>query len=262
MDKAKVDINNQNESKDAFDTLYFINQILNMFCLTIIRRENKSLIISCSWCKRFLTIGTIICCIIILAYDNVIFFSNKSVRFNFGDLTRLAIATRLIVYIIDLSYVFKFGGHVSLKYFELYEHIDKVLQTNNTIIKTKVLKVTVVLTLFFVTLTAMNIFWVMYDRYDSINTLGSIVGVLLIFINTLTMIEMLAHIILMEYRLKKMKYILQQRYLFTNSTFLKVKNTQQSLKRQNISYLAKCYLYLLEQSHFINKLFGVRVSKK
>ncbi|KAL0880360.1 hypothetical protein ABMA27_002800 [Loxostege sticticalis] len=191
---------------------------------------------------------------------------------------------RAVLYTIDLRYVFKFGGNKNIHYFKLYEQIDKSLEINNTLIKTKVFKVTVVLTSLYGKLTVVNIIWaVFFDPSKSFISMRSFVGMFMTYINSLSIVEMLAHVILIEYRLIKLKVILLQRYSYTTNNFsafsvlgennwlyfTKVKDITRTLKGQTnqvdcnyiygISWLNKCYLLLIEQSHFINKLFGVRI---
>ncbi|KAL0830759.1 hypothetical protein ABMA28_002882 [Loxostege sticticalis] len=278
MDETKVGQNKQNESEDAFDSLNFINQLLKIFCLSILSRENRRLKISYSWFKVFFTIVCIICLIIFLTYDIVKFYAYEIQHFKFNDEVLLVILVRAVLYSIDLCYVFKFGGNTNLHYFKLYEQIDKVLDTDNAMIKTKVLKVTVFITSLYGILTVVNIIWAaFYDPTESFTTVRATVGIIMIYINSLSILEMLVHVILIEYRLIKINNILQLRCSSTTNNFgaLSVlgennwlyfsKHKEITRNPQvdcnyfyDISWLNKCYLLLIEQSNFINKLFGVR----
>ncbi|KAL0830761.1 hypothetical protein ABMA28_002882 [Loxostege sticticalis] len=279
MDETKVGQNKQNESEDAFDSLNFINQLLKIFCLSILSRENRRLKISYSWFKVFFTIVCIICLIIFLTYDIVKFYAYEIQHFKFNDEVLLVILVRAVLYSIDLCYVFKFGGNTNLHYFKLYEQIDKVLDTDNAMIKTKVLKVTVFITSLYGILTVVNIIWAaFYDPTESFTTVRATVGIIMIYINSLSILEMLVHVILIEYRLIKINNILQLRCSSTTNNFgaLSVlgennwlyfsKHKEITRNPQvdcnyfyDISWLNKCYLLLIEQSNFINKLFGVRI---
>ncbi|KAL0880355.1 hypothetical protein ABMA27_002798 [Loxostege sticticalis] len=278
MDETKVGQNKQNESEDAFDSLNFINQLLKIFCLSILSRENRRLKISYSWFKVIFTIVCIICLIIFLTYDIVKFYAYEIQHFKFNDEVLLVILVRAVLYSIDLCYVFKFGGNTNLHYFKLYEQIDKVLDTDNAMIKTKVLKVTVFMTSLYGILTVVNIIWAaFYDPTESFTTVRASVGIIMIYINSLSILEMLVHVILIEYRLIKINNILQLRCSSTTNNFgaLSVlgdnnwlyfsKHKEITRNPQvdcnyfyDISWLNKCYLLLIEQSNFINKLFGVR----
>ncbi|KAL0880357.1 hypothetical protein ABMA27_002798 [Loxostege sticticalis] len=145
-------------------------------------------------------------------------------------------------------------------------------------IKTKVLKVTVFMTSLYGILTVVNIIWAaFYDPTESFTTVRASVGIIMIYINSLSILEMLVHVILIEYRLIKINNILQLRCSSTTNNFgaLSVlgdnnwlyfsKHKEITRNPQvdcnyfyDISWLNKCYLLLIEQSNFINKLFGVR----
>ncbi|XP_063830942.1 uncharacterized protein LOC135080190 [Ostrinia nubilalis] len=105
----------------------------------------------------------------------------------------------------------------------------------------------------------------------------------LLFINILTVIEMSANVIQIEYRLRSIRDILQDFCLSKNSTpgtidvvaeknwlyFSKDKENAKKIKGNSshvfvfnhvndLSWLNKCYLLLIQQSTFINTAFGVR----
>ncbi|KAL0830762.1 hypothetical protein ABMA28_002883 [Loxostege sticticalis] len=218
-----------------------------------------------------------------MTYDILKFYCYEMHHFKFYDQVQLTILFRVVIlYSIDLCYVFKFGGNKNIHYFKLYEQIDKVLDTNNAIIKTKVLKVTVVIATLYGIMTVLNIIWTVYDFNESFKTIRAFLEIIMININSLSIVDMMAHVILIEYRLIKIKNILQHHFLINHNNFgalcvlgennwlyfSKVKDISRNLKGQknhvdcnyiyDVSWLNKCYLLLIEQSHFINKLFGVR----
>lgn len=118
-------MNIKNLNKDAFETLTPINLFLKIFCLTILGRQNNSIKITCSLFRRILTIAMIIIITLALCMNDMMVYTSRNIHF-FRLLTIVYIYGA-IQYIVDLRYVFKFGGIISLKYFKIYDQTDHVL---------------------------------------------------------------------------------------------------------------------------------------
>lgn len=280
----------QNEHKDAFETFTPIFMLQKMLCLNIIGRENKHLKITCSRFKRIFTIVSIIIITIMVTAHKMKELCGE--YFKFKSLLRLTYLYGVVVYTIDLSYVFKFGGLITLKYFEIYGQIDKVIGiTYFSIIKAKVLKFTVLFSLFWAIIIFTGITSGFYNttiisNYKStFELLFFSLECILSLKSTLTTIEICANIMQIEFRLKAIKDKLHNLNYFTHiridafaaqieNNRLNSPKTKGTARNKigpltnlltnhchDIVWLQKCYLLLIEQNIFINQVFGVRVSQ-
>lgn len=275
----------KNEPKDAFDTLAPINNLLKIFFLRTLSRKNgrfKTL----SRRKRMFMIATVITATLLLFVPKVICYldddgNRKTLRFTHALFISCLI--KLVQYFVDLHYVFK-SGNTSIKYFKIYEQIDDVLgMMYNSVIKSKVLTETVaVCSLVIVTLVVNFVTWSAIDGYavHAVHTIDYI----LIFINTLTVIEICSNVIQVEYRLKTIGDILQDFYssvyslpvanLVLDKNWLYYSKDKSSERRHidqskfletnhfnDLIWLNKCYMLLIRQTEYINETFGARVSK-
>ncbi|KAL0820082.1 hypothetical protein ABMA28_006027 [Loxostege sticticalis] len=195
-------------------------------------------------------------------------------------MTLLTFLFEILMYIVDLGYLFRFSGLIYLNYFKIYDRIDQILGTTyNTIIKARVLKYTICLAssscMFLIPAT---LFWF------SLIEAGSMLFVILwstVFIirfkHSLTIIELCANIIQIEYRLKVIRVKLNDLYSFAINRFDRVNvggihwlyssNHKENSRGMvlpskitvtDLNKLQKCYLLLLEQNNHINQRFGVR----
>lgn len=274
----------QDKPKSAYSTLTAINRLLKVFCLTGITCENEQLKINymAKYIQPFLIFFTII----------VGFTSEIANLMNFHDksynLDHIIMLITLIQYIVGLIFVFK-NSSTNLYYFKLYDHIDKILgmiTTYNSCIQEKVSSVTFVCVCSLCGMFAIEFFGEILhlnsciSHFIAINIITEYVSY---FINTITILEFCANIIQIEYRLKTIKDILQDFCIFS-SRKLSVVNVVRDknwfyFSKENIPLrrptsgtfvfnnyhdvilLKKCYLLLIEQRNFINKAFGLRVSK-
>ncbi|KAL0869520.1 hypothetical protein ABMA27_005790 [Loxostege sticticalis] len=198
---------------------------------------------------------------------------------------RFSFLIELTLYIVDLSYMFKYGGHIYLNYFAVYDQIDEILGTTyNSIIKAKLIRITVCLTTISVMyLSVVSIYWLFFVAIkDIMFKVAFGIGFVINAKHSLTLIELCANIMQIEYRLKSIKEKLQDFYCFAGDRldtlnavrvihwmyFSKNKGGSKNMvgpskmfvSKQfcDIIGLKKCYLLLLEQKIYINQVFGVR----
>lgn len=287
----KNEIKIKHVPKDAYDTLEPINSLLKIFSLTTLSRRNGRLKITYSWPKRICAIATLIIATILASLIKFIKHfkdytkNNNKIDVKFTDALLISNFIKFVQYIVDLHYVFKFGGHTNLKYFKLYDQIDEILgMTYNNIIKSKVSKATVSVCLIIVVCSVLAFAaWSMFSYYAG--HMVHCMDYILFFVNTLTIIDMCANVILIEYRLKTVGDVLHDLYCAATTSLPAVnvvedrhwlyyskdkaptsKNMRTSkclgkIHLNNILWLNKCYLLIIEQATYINETFGARVSK-
>lgn len=277
----------------AFDTLNPVNRLLSILCFSTLIRKNKRLIVASSLKPTLAMIAAIIAIVLIVIYEIVQRYMNsvqKTTNIRFRDSRTTFFIWGFTQYIIDAGYAYKYGGRTYLCYFKLYDHFDKVFGMKyNTIIKTKVIKLTIILNLV-VVLSSIFLFckWILCIGHCKVTYsefFKDMMAVLLFFINNFPLTEFCSHIIQIEYRLKIIKDILQDLHYLTNKRFSESevvrnkdcsyssKSTETTNKPDiptnnlmynnnviNTKWLKKCYLFLIEENNYLNKLFGVRVS--
>ncbi|KAL0820706.1 hypothetical protein ABMA28_006535 [Loxostege sticticalis] len=275
--------------KDAYDTLTPINILLKMFSLTTLSRENSRLKVSYSWIKRIFTITALIMFTILVTVGKVLNYfgsygENKTFNIRFTDSLQITYMLEFLQYIVDLKYVFKFGGYTSMKYFKLYEQIDDILgMMYNSIIKSKIYNATASTCSLVIVSSALDFAaWFIITGYDT-HALYYSIDYIFFFINTLTIIDMCANVIQVEYRLKTIGDVLQDLYSVTKNSLSVVNvvgdkswlyfSKDKAVTRKIISsskfleynhlndivWLNKCYLLLIEQTAYINEIFGARI---
>lgn len=289
-----VRIKYRSEPKDAFDTMAPINCLLKLFFLTNLTRKNGRIKITWSWPKQILPFLLVFAMAATLTLDRIIKIYYEGLAFNSMNLYDNLPYLSLFEYVVDLSCVYKFGRHINLTYFNLYKEIDKFLEPNNVMLKAEVLKVTLLFTVSWVFLTVMAlVMWFQDHSPDEVlNFILWLIENIVVVMNNLTLIEMCSNIVQVEYRLKEITKTLQDFYSFAdgrsmfdvpgieNLLFLPDSrrremylSKEESARKtaypskclmykyyHDIVWMNKCYLLLLEQTNFINKAFGPRVS--
>ncbi|KAL0810921.1 hypothetical protein ABMA28_010220 [Loxostege sticticalis] len=187
-----------------------------------------------------------------------------------------------INYIVGLSYVFRFGQNITLNYFKMYAQIDKIIGTSYTkIVKAKIIKSSVLIISISYVLFILLFFGEPAGVFSKMSfTIKSTTYIL----SNLNVIEMIANIIQIEYRIKAMSDILQDLFHCFNNNKAKVidvvgeKNwfyysKDREIARRELSpskilvynhfsdliWLNKCYSLLIEQNSFINRVYGIRI---
>ncbi|KAL0820703.1 hypothetical protein ABMA28_006532 [Loxostege sticticalis] len=234
--------------------------------------------------KRMFMIATVITATLLLFVPKVIGYLGDDCNrttLRFTHALFISCLIKLVQYFVDLHYVFK-SGHTSIKYFKIYEQIDDVLgMMYNSVIKYKVLTETVtVCSLVIVTLVVNFVTWSTIAGY-AVHAVHSI-DYILIFINTLTVIEICSNVIQVEYRLKTIGDILQDFYssayslpvanLVLDKNWLYYSKDKSSERRHidqskfletnhfnDLIWLNKCYMLLIRQTEYINETFGARI---
>uniref|UniRef100_A0A2A4K1I4 Gustatory receptor n=1 Tax=Heliothis virescens TaxID=7102 RepID=A0A2A4K1I4_HELVI len=266
--------------KDTFYTIAPVNWVLRVFNLSCIYRENGELKASWSLTKS-------ITYVIGLAFVNVLFLITNFERWDsilqnwfsltFADAIQMTYFIGYVEYITDLVFVIKKGREGYLKYFKTFDHIDQLLGMNSyDEIRKLILKIVgVCIIMFVVSSTIDHISWV--DGYKSSSTFLFSLNYFYFFLNMLTALDGMCHVVQLEYRLKLMKELLENYYHSPNHTIsndddktwaTKIDSGSSrvdSLKTLNYSRFTevigfnRCYLLLVEQAYFLNGKFGIRL---
>ncbi|KAM3965297.1 LOW QUALITY PROTEIN: uncharacterized protein ACR2FA_000685 [Aphomia sociella] len=188
-------------------------------------------------------------------------------------------------YLVDLCYVYKYGRQVSVEYFKQYAYIDDILGvTYYPVIKKRVTKCLVFFLFSWLVISAcdyaawaLGFGWIIPIMYA--------IAYIFLLIKILTTLDFSGHAMQIECRLKTVCDLLHQCYSLleplpgvstdcirnenwfysdTCKRITKVLSKTNTNKRPlcNNSYevkrLCRCYLIIIEQSMFINKMFGIR----
>lgn len=196
-------------------------------------------------------------------------------------------------YLVDLYFVYQYGADTNMEYQKQYERIDKILAIVNSGIQKRVNKLIVLFSIIWVTTTACDyIAWSL--AYGWLIPLMYSIAYMFLFIKILTTLDLTFQVIHIESRLKIMGDIVQNYYsslefvpeysnvgellgdsVCNKNWFYSNESSHQASKQQTrvhslkiishndyheIKWLTRCYLLLIEQCMFTNKMFGVRVN--
>ncbi|KAH9631907.1 hypothetical protein HF086_014379 [Spodoptera exigua] len=267
-------------SRDTFYTLAPLNCVLRIFNLSCIHRKNNQLMISWSMMKSVIYV-------FVFGFFNFFFLLNKIQRLDvirsntflvtFSDMIQMTYLIGYFAYTVDLFYVYKYGRDGFLKYFKTFDHIDQILgMTYYDAIRKIIVRILGMCILFFITSSAVDYMcWV--DGFGWIAPTLYSLDYFYFFLSTLMAIDGASHIVQMEYRLKLIKELLQGYYnpLSTKTVpnpnkVWAVRNDVGNVQLESLKTLShgrfieaigfnRCYLLLLDQTHYINSKFGVRV---
>lgn len=279
----------KNVPQDAFTTLTPLYRILRIFSFTSVTRENNQLKISHSKWKRITVMTFIFFITVLVSVAKVLhykqFFNSQMNRtIKFTDSIQLTYLLQFGQYIANNYFAYKYGCNgITLKYFKLYEKIDKVLGiTYNSVIRAKVIKITIILPLIGFLISALDFASWMISYGWMIPVLYSMDYIFFI-LNSFIIIEIISNVMQVEYRLRTMGDILQDFYSSSSNlmdvvedvvcdknwlyytkknSFQKLKDTKIIVYNNNYDIMSfnKCYLLLIETNTFINKSYGLRVS--
>lgn len=161
--------------------------------------------------KMFLAMGLIGSLVSFCMYYKVVYiFQNISTSIKLTDSVQMIFDH--IQYVVDLWFIYKFRGNVTLGYLKKYESIDSILGiTDCNIIKKKLANLVRLFTSIWVVSTAFD-FMAWYQVYGLITPLIYSVAYLYLFIKMVTMLELTSHILHIEIRLTIIADLVQHYY--------------------------------------------------
>ncbi|CAH0585611.1 unnamed protein product [Chrysodeixis includens] len=230
--------------------------------------------------KYFCTSVTLGCIQFLCLYYKIVnVYINMDLSVWLSDMTQTI--TDYFQYIVDLFFVYKYGRNICLEYFKQYEKIDSYFDIDilyYIVLKRKLRN----LIAFFVTIWLISslgdlVAWGI--TYGWMTPMVHSITYLFLFIKILTMLDLIAHVNHITFRLKIISNLVQNCYasvevcpagLMTdcirNRNWLYPEAGADTFTHQISAYdsyemkrLTKCYLTLTEQVAFINKMYGFRI---
>lgn len=266
---------------ETYSTLRPTNFVLKCFALNCIFQKDNQLKSSWSLSKNLLIL-LILCPINAAAfYFNILFTYLSGAGLSFSDVLHFEFVLGFLKYMVDLIYVRKYGTKMCLSYYNAYYNIDNILKMSYyNKLKAKCFK--------FMVLTCVScifayvfeiIAWQMAMEYGPEDT-SFVIEYFYTLMQMLTVLDMMSHLVQIEYRLrafgdtvqkfdKTNKIILNwadqsNDFKVTRLDNLKILNLKIIETGTRISdgvlSLSQCYLMLIQQTEFLNKMFGFRVS--
>lgn len=268
---------------EVFSTFYPLNRILQLVGLSCVFSIDKKL-------KCYTSTLKVTCILIILFVFNCLSFYYKFP--NFTNVSSAALINNFYLFIIILDYfqyfiniyfVYKYGKESHLKYLNNYVFIDNILHTYyiHGRVKSSINK-TCVFFLVLCSIISIADFITWFIIYNSASV-SYILYYVYAFLQLFSSLDFIANCTQVLYRLQTIGDELQYRgressnlsvlYGETVDDVLIKKNQLKTnssravakpIHRQNIVNIVtgsyRCYLLLIDQSSYINKVFGFRVS--
>ncbi|XP_075978153.1 uncharacterized protein LOC142977909 [Anticarsia gemmatalis] len=263
-------------ANNTFNSMSPLIWILKVFCINCNVKENS---------KRTFTVVRSFFTVLLLGCINFTGLYYKITRIYLTmDLSiKLTDSVQIVFdfcqYVVDVNFVLNLGRHTCVQYFKQYEYIDNALNvTCYAMIKTKLVKLIIFFfIIWFISSTLDLTAWVI--TYGWVTPLCHSITYLFMFIKMLTTLDLIAHVIHIEVRLRIIGDLMQSCYssldnapyciaidCINHKSWLNSnKGTKTHVLKSNftdskeIKSLASCYLLLTEQVSFMNKTYGVRI---
>ncbi|XP_073953666.1 uncharacterized protein [Choristoneura fumiferana] len=258
---------------DAYDTLAQLNSILTIFTLHNISR--KIVLGTTKW--PYLKMTFILLCF------GLMYVYNMYYHFFIEELSEVNLSVKItetlssvfgyLQYVIDLYFVYKYGGQPCVAYYETYDDIDKYFEMkyHREIWRNVLASIVMFVTLWLIASVSDYTAWFLSFGWESPTTY--IVAYFTFLIRMLTILELNSHSMHIGYRLKTIADVLRDHFSLAEdlpscvkvAKVVEVKSVRRimPLKMRDdneINRLGSYYLLLSKQATFLNNFFGVRVS--
>ncbi|XP_075981618.1 uncharacterized protein LOC142980171 [Anticarsia gemmatalis] len=201
-------------TKDTFWTLAPINGLLRTTALSNIYRKGTDLEVSRSIVRSVFHILIFGLLNTFCLYHKIKTFKGRAQNglVRFSDSIQLTYLFSYFNYIVDLLFVYKYGRESLLRYFKAFDHIDEVLgspcynEIRRTIVQNMIIAITVFLCISLFDYTCWNLveeFWppMLYA-----------IDYLYFFLNMMSVLDLISHVIQVQYRLIMIKNLLEVCY--------------------------------------------------
>lgn len=250
---------------ETYSTLRPTNFVLKPMALNCICKKDNRIVASWSLFKN-LSILFILCPINALAlYFKVIHTDITENGFTFTDAVHYEFIFGFIKYIVDLAYVKMNSSKECIDYYYAYENIDNILKIRCYDEMKKNCRTIVTLICAGCIFTFIFEFtaWHLVQPIDT-EDISFVIQYFYSFAQVLTVLDMISHLVQIENRLRTFGDI-AEKLIGTNMDMAKRTNVFKvtepfSWTPDDIISLSRCYLMLINQTEFINNLFGFRVS--
>lgn len=264
---------------ETYSTAKPINLLLKCFALNCILKKDDVIISSWSLTKNVLIMLILSCINAGALYFKILETDHSGKGFTQTDAVRYEFLLGFFKYMIDLIYVRIYGTTKCVSYYCAYDKIDNILKMSYyTKIKMTIVKTTMTTCTFCIAAYVLNIIaWVNEDPYDYGN-ISYLFGHFYTLTQVLTVLDIASSVVQIEYRLRALGDRVGEfnKNNKNNSAFVtKSRNNKLEVSRldrlkivdetclrrpDDILTLCQCYLKLIQQTDFINDLFGFRVS--
>lgn len=274
---------NSVDIQDSMKPLRCVKKLFAMNCYT----KSKTR------CQKTCIIGKAAVCAVVLGFVNfyTLYVKIRDIFDSINVSIKLTDAIQTCYdyfqYLVDLFFVHKYGNGISSEYYERYVNIDQVLGiTIYSSIKSRLVKLIIYFAIIWLASSVIDYAaWAL--SYGAFVPTIYAVNYIFLLIKMLNSLDLTSHVMHIEFRLIHMKDQLQVCYCtarslignfndpICNNKWFYCENTMKSSRmnilypeptlvsrnnHQEIKWLSRCYLNLLEQCVFINKMFGIRVS--
>ncbi|XP_062525758.1 uncharacterized protein LOC105842431 isoform X2 [Bombyx mori] len=265
----------------TMNTISPTTKLLKIFALN---SNIEEIDLKCSTKLRITMTAFVLCSLIFysLYYKFIYVFDYVNISIKITDCVQMVYD--FCQYIVDLYFVTNYGRNISSEYFQQYKIIDKILEVVcYEIIKHRIVKLLwVFMCIWFSSSCFDFIAW--FLNYGWITPLVYSVAYIFLLIKILTTLDLSAHIMNVEIRLKMIADLIHHYYMSCEDNFqaeetLCHKNwlnskerakyyelqfrihalKQLSCNNNEIKLLSRCYLMLTEQVEIINRMYGFRI---
>lgn len=209
----KIHVNSKN-TKDTFYTLVPLNWLLRFFNLSCIYQSGNQLKVSWSLTRSIvyvLIFGFVNFFLLLTKIERLDIIRNNSTLITFSDFIQVSYLIGYFEYTVDLIYVYKYGRDHLLKYFKCFEHVDQILgMTYYDEIRRIILR-TVGFCIVVSTLSSFIDYICWIEGFGWISPTLYSLDYFYFFLNMLTVLDGVSHVIQLEYRLKLIEDLLRVR---------------------------------------------------
>lgn len=277
--------NNKMKTKEsAYNTLSYVTWLLKIFSLN--SNSNHDINVTFLIVKSVLTAILLISLTVYCLYYNITNMY-KAVNVSIKLTEILQMVYNICQYSIDLIFVIKYGTRISVEYFKQYDKIDKILGINTySSLKQRLLKVVIFCTTVWLISSSCDLI-VLGIKFGFVTPAINSISYIYLYIKILTTLDLTSHVMNIEIRLKAINEFVQNYYsnaesypgikgdsMLCNKNWLYTKTSSRISDLQEINnplkvisfngyhevkWLTRCYLTLIEQVAFINRMYGIRV---
>lgn len=197
--------------KDTFYTTEPINWLLDVFNLASVRRKENKIVVTWSLMR---SIVYVVCFGIVNFYFlfikiNTLVGIKRNTVVQFSDSIQMIYLFGYASHIMDLQQLYKHGRSKYLKYYEIFDSIDKILGMKNyDVIRKMILGLTLISSLVTFVICIFDYFaWV--EGYGYVSPTLYSLDYFYFYLNMLTLFDAAAHSVQLKYRLKTMRRLLE-----------------------------------------------------
>lgn len=268
------DIKNSKPS-EAYSVISGLNNFLSLFGLSRVYKDKGVLQYNNSLYKISILIIILFIANIYTVYDKI--QNSESVKIDFDEIYQMTFLLGYIQYIIDMVFVYKYGRQPAIMYFVTYDYIDRIIGMTYYKNIRKDFRNICILFFIIISVTLITQYMAYITSFGWTLALIFIMDYIYFGIRILGGLDVILNVVQVIYRLRTIGDLLENYYnpdidvdmyrnianeIWTTDQRKKISNIKVlSYSRHNIVlWLSRCYLFLNEQTEYINIMYGFRVS--